>query len=101
MLGADQPFLYVISDSQLESQIDGTNVWLENPDMTLEENHENWMKYKEQAGWKYGNDKCFVCKTHPDMVPYEQLPEIEQRKDDMDIRARRFALWLWEQVNEG
>lgn len=32
-------------------------------------------------GWKYGPNKDFERKEHPCLVPYNELPEIQQRKD--------------------
>lgn len=54
---------------------------LANPDTTPEQSHENWMRKKEQAGWKYGKEKCEIMKTHPCMVDYNVLPEHQKVKD--------------------
>lgn len=43
--------------------------------------HRQWMKEKQEAGWKLGKTKNARLKTHPLMVPYSQLPEVERRKD--------------------
>lgn len=43
--------------------------------------HRQWMQEKLQAGWKLGKRKDARLKTHPLMVPYSQLPEVERRKD--------------------
>jgi hypothetical protein len=34
-----------------------------------------------KMGWKYGKERDFVNKTHPNLVPYSDLPEAEQAKD--------------------
>jgi hypothetical protein len=43
--------------------------------------HRQWLAEKKAAGWKYGRIKNGVKKTHPLMVPYADLPEVERRKD--------------------
>lgn len=50
---------------------------------TPQELHENWMREKTIEGWKYGVKKDAFEKTHPCMVPYDQLPEPQQRKDKL------------------
>jgi len=79
----------------IESQINGWKFFYENPDAIPEDNHKNWMEHKLKLGWKWGPVKDVEKKEHPDLVPYNELPEVERRKDDMDILARRT---LWELV---
>lgn len=43
--------------------------------------HRQWVNEKKQAGWKFGRKKDARRKTHPLMVAYNQLPEVERRKD--------------------
>lgn len=43
--------------------------------------HDQWMAEKAAAGWKHGAVKDGVRKTHPLMIPYEDLPEVERLKD--------------------
>lgn len=43
--------------------------------------HRQWVDEKKQAGWKLGPRKDGRRKTHPLMVPYSKLPEVERRKD--------------------
>lgn len=54
---------------------------LMNPDTTPAESHAVWMHYKQQEGWVYGEEKDVEKKTHPCLVPYEQLPESQRVKD--------------------
>ena len=48
---------------------------------TAEELHEAWMEHKLQAGWKYGEVKDGIEKTHPCLVPYDELPAGQRVKD--------------------
>jgi hypothetical protein len=49
--------------------------------------HENWMKDKAADGWVYGEAKDSEKKTHPCMVPYNDLPETQQIKDEVVLQA--------------
>ncbi|MEQ9507052.1 MAG: RyR domain-containing protein [Hyphomonas sp.] len=51
--------------------------------------HENWLDKKRQAGWQYGPVKDAEAKTHPLMVPYDDLPDWERRKDALIIALAR------------
>ena len=64
-----------------ETTKDCVEQFLLDPDMTPEKSHENWMKAKIADGWIYGKDKDAGKKTHPSLIPYDQLSGAEQRKD--------------------
>jgi hypothetical protein len=97
-IAAEQPYNYPLTKDQFDSLMDGVKFALENPNMKPEENHDNWMKMKLSQGWKYGDIKDLKKKTHPDLVPYEDLPEIEKRKDSMDKLINKLANELWEMI---
>lgn len=97
-LGAGQPFNISPNQDQLDSLKQGVKFALENPNMTSKENHNNWMKMKASQGWVYGSIKNFKNKTHPDMVPYEDLPEVERAKDDMDRFIQKESEKLWNEI---
>jgi len=69
------------SQWQKESAIAGVRLHTDNPDVGPEASHESWMKHKEANGWVYGEDKDEVAKTHPCMVPFDELPPEQQAKD--------------------
>ena len=69
------------------SVIDGVKRVLKNPDMTAEESHNNWLTYKIEEGWTVGEKKDVEAKTHPNLVPFAELPETEQYKDELFIRT--------------
>ncbi len=54
---------------------------LANPRASVEAQHEQWLSEKLAAGWKRGRIKSGTKKTHPLMVPYDDLPDVEKRKD--------------------
>lgn len=66
---------------QKDSAIDGVNFRINNPDVTSEDMHNNWMKEKLESGWIYGDIKDASRKTHPCIVEYNKLPEFQQKKD--------------------
>jgi hypothetical protein len=43
--------------------------------------HKGWMEKRSADGWTYGPARDDVRKKHPDMVPYEVLPEPEKEID--------------------
>jgi hypothetical protein len=78
---------------QRESAIKGVHFALEDPAFALaspdqqEEHaarqHEKWMADKLADGWTHGLVKDADKKTHPSLVPYDQLPPHEQAKDHL------------------
>lgn len=98
-IAAGQPYNEQINTDQYVSLVDGINFALENPDVTPEENHNNWMKMKVKQGWIYGEIKDFEKKTHPDLVSFNDLPSIEQRKDIADSTSHKMALELWNELS--
>ena len=43
--------------------------------------HEIWAKTRMQDGWTYGDERNDILKTHPCLVPYENLSEEEKEYD--------------------
>jgi hypothetical protein len=66
---------------QRQSAIMGVEFRLNNPNAGKDSQHNAWMQDKINDGWVYGDVKDAVAKTHPCIVPFEQLPEFQQKKD--------------------
>lgn len=66
---------------QRDSAIKGVEFALANPGAGDSAQHEAWMADKVRDGWVYGEVKDAEAKTHPCIVPFDQLPEFQQRKD--------------------
>jgi hypothetical protein len=66
---------------QKESAIAGVKMHLGNPDATPGDSHNSWMAQKVADGWVYGLVKDAKKKTHPAMVPYEELPNEVKSKN--------------------
>ena len=70
-----------------KSAIDGVQKVIANPKMTAKNAHDSWLKFKEEDGWKYGEEKDADKKTHPCMVPFNKLPKEQQYKDKLFIKT--------------
>lgn len=103
-MGTDLPIhdsdisTYKPSLDRLNSLRIGTRWALENPSATAEDNHKCWMDTKVSQGWKYGDTLDIEAKTHPSLVPYDELSPVEQRKDEMDLLMVRLANQLYEDI---
>ena len=70
-----------------QSIISGVKLVLQNPEITAEQSHQKWVDYKNSEGWKSGAVKDYEAKTHPNLVPFDELPEAEQHKDELFIKT--------------
>lgn len=66
---------------QRDSAITGVNFRLDNLEAAHDAQHNAWIQDKMNDGWVYGEVKDAKKKTHPCIVPFEQLPEFQQKKD--------------------
>ncbi len=98
-IAAGQSYNEAMNDDQEEALRDGVINQLENPDVTTEESHRNWVSMKRAQGWVYGPVKDFDKKTHPNLVDFVDLPDIEKLKDLASTTAHRMALDLWDEFN--
>lgn len=64
-----------------DSTLNSIKVVLKDPDITPKEQHTIWKLNKIKNGYIYGETKDDVKKTHPCLVDYEQLPQLERLKD--------------------
>lgn len=63
------------------SAMKGVAFHMDHPDATDAASHENWLVEKRVTGWTYGLVKDETKKTHPCIVPFDQLPPEQQMKD--------------------
>lgn len=68
---------------QRNSAMNGVCFKIDNPSAPQSASHDNWMKVKVEDGWVYGEKKDEVKKTHPCLVPFDQLPPAQQAKDHL------------------
>ncbi|ENU80594.1 hypothetical protein F975_01648 [Acinetobacter sp. ANC 3789] len=81
-LGDDsQPTWDNAPDAQKQGIISGVEMYIANPDVTPEQNHEVWYQQKQAEGWAYGEVLDPENKLHPCFLPYEELPQAQKSKD--------------------
>jgi len=70
-------------DEKFRKQMTDTVNWYLSMDElpTPEQAHNSWMESYFKMGWKYGKERDVVKKTHPDLVPFDELPRDERDKD--------------------
>ncbi len=56
---------------------------------TPPEAHDSWMEAYFKMGWKYGKARNVEKKTHPDLLPFDELPQDERDKDAI------FLAFVW------
>lgn len=66
---------------QRASALVGVDLHVKNPDAGPRASHESWVRQKVADGWRYGETKDPGAKTHPCIVPFDQLPREQQAKD--------------------
>lgn len=66
---------------QRDSAISGVKFRVDNPNAGHDAQHNAWMADKIANGWTYGLKKDAEAKTHFCIVPFDQLPEFQQKKD--------------------
>jgi len=66
---------------QKESAMTGVQKIMDGEIVNYTDSHKSWMDQKVKNGWVYGNVKDARAKTHPCIVPFEDLPEEQQIKD--------------------
>lgn len=75
-----QPSWEDAPDWQKESAMLGVDLHTSG-DHGPEASHASWMKQKLNEGWVYGVVKDPEAKTHPCIVPFDELPKEQQAKD--------------------
>lgn len=68
---------------QRDSAISGVLYLIDHPDATPAQQHAAWSRVKINDGWVYGKVKDEKRKTHPCLVEYEDLPEVQRVKDEI------------------
>lgn len=68
---------------QRESAIKGVQFRIANPNAPESAQHDAWMADKVAGGWVHGEVKDADAKTHPCIVPFEELPEFQRKKDKL------------------
>ncbi len=86
-----QPLWEEAPDWQVRSAINGVEFHRDNPLAGPDHSHNEWLREKREAGWKFGPVKNPEKKEHPCFVPFDDLPA-EQKAKDYIFRAIVHAL---------
>lgn len=70
-----EPHPLDLDDVEIEPEL------LELREAIAENAHEVWAKTRKDQGWSYGKERDDTKKLHPDMLPYNLLPESEKEYD--------------------
>jgi hypothetical protein len=78
--------------SQKSSMLHAVRFWdVLDPALPLETlceaSHVAWLNFKLREGWKLGPVKDLAKKESPNLVPYQQLPEAQRKKDEVVVRT--------------
>ena len=77
---------------QRNSAILGVQFHIDHPNSKPEDSHRSWCKQKVKDGWVYGKEKDPDKKTHPCLVLFDKLPEVQQKKDKLFLTIVRALL---------
>lgn len=66
---------------QRDSAVAGVKFALANQSAPDSAQHDAWMSDKVRDGWVFGRTKDAQAKTHPCIVPFNELPPYQQAKD--------------------
>lgn len=86
-----QPAFEAAPAWQTDSARNGVRFHHANPQAGDSASHDSWMKEKVDGGWVFGEVKDPEAKTHPCIVPFDELPPEQQAKDRL-FRAVVHAL---------
>ena len=77
----------LLPESEKDGYAKAVGYRIENPETTEVDMHNKWSADKFEAGWTYGEKLDFVKKTHPNLVPFEDLPVDQQMKDKLFLNV--------------
>lgn len=85
-LGENEGQLYIDIMEYIPKPVDTSDIELSGEMKELTEDmaknvHEVWSLTRLNDGWKYGPERNDALKTHPCLVPYDELPESEKEYD--------------------
>ena len=79
-------------DPQKKSMVAGVRLVLDQPDIKPGVLHTQWCEYKARRGWTWGPELNTVLQTHPQLVPFEKLPDEQKRKDEIFLETVKACL---------
>lgn len=89
MIGQEYPHLSWLQVTKETRECTIRGVELVFAGKTPAEIHADWVEMRKGQGWQWGHRKSDVNRTHPNMVPYDQLPEAERYKNEIHAAVIR------------
>jgi hypothetical protein len=83
VLGVNLPSWENLTVEHRTSTISDVLGVLNNTIKTPKDKHNAWLTHKRNAGWTWGTTKNAERKTHPSMIPYDDISMAEQTKDSL------------------
>lgn len=77
------------SERMKRSTLESVKSVLANPEQTVADQHRQWVNQMTASGWIHGPEKDEALKTHPMLIPFDALPEHEQKKDALLVAIVR------------
>lgn len=74
-----------MDDHMKDMNIKSVKKALLNPNLTAKDMHDEWMKNKIADGWRYGITKDADQKTHPLIIDFDKMNDIDKLKDQIFI----------------
>lgn len=71
----------VLSEEERQHVIEGVKLHLSLGYVDPASSHNHWVFTKLRDGWTYGENKDAQARTHPNLVPFEELSAKQQAKD--------------------
>ena len=91
-VGIDTPIWDNATVMEQKKAFIGVLYHLDHLEETVQENHDTWRKAMEKDGWVYGIKQDGEAKTHPALIPYEELSEQHRAMDAIFTGAVRSLL---------
>jgi hypothetical protein len=89
-----QKLWHEAEQSQRESIVQAVMAIMHNPTITEEQLHSVWLAGMKSDGWTQGEEEDAEKKTHPSMVPYNDLPAERRLQDVLFSASVRTVLGL-------
>jgi hypothetical protein len=83
-----------ISEERQKLLYDNIEHILKNPNITAKQEHDVWVKLKEETGWVYGEKTDRKRKIHSCIVPFEDLNFYQKLKDHLVIETIKMYFGL-------
>jgi hypothetical protein len=80
------------------SAIDGVKSIIDGKVVNPGDSHKNWLEFKKNDGWVYGEVKDLEKKTHPCFVSYDELKPEDKIKDLLFVEVVKTLLEKYKEI---